>query len=254
MQVRLSDYNTRLQSAATLDQQMDCALLLATGLGFDAVVYDYSPVPVSHDGALITPTLLTLRNTPADWHTLWCRQGYYQIDPVQQLAVNSVSPFVWSYQPKAQTVLQTVIKDFHKPVVRYLQDSHMTCGLTVPIHMPKGGFATLTGLRLDNSDTALEDARQGLADFGLLAHAFQEVAYPLFDQSVRSCSTIKLTRRERECLCWSAEGLTAKEIAHQLNRSVATVTLHLNSAMQKLGAKNRVQAVVRAVHYRLLDN
>ncbi|NVL29174.1 response regulator transcription factor, partial [Pseudomonas syringae pv. actinidiae] len=45
-----------------------------------------------------------------------------------------------------------------------------------------------------------------------------------------------------------------REIAGQLNRSVATITLHLNSAMQKLGAKNRVQAVVRAVHYRLLDH
>ena len=66
MHVRLSDFDTRLQSAATLDQQMDCAWMLASGLGFDSVVYDYSPVPVSHDGALITPSLLTLRNAPED--------------------------------------------------------------------------------------------------------------------------------------------------------------------------------------------
>ncbi|WP_240350486.1 response regulator transcription factor, partial [Pseudomonas viridiflava] len=79
-------------------------------------------------------------------------------------------------------------------------------------------------------------------------------AYPMFDEAMHSCTAIKLTRRERECLRWSAEGLTAREIAQHLNRSVATVTLHLNSAMQKLGAKNRVQAVVRAVHYRLLDS
>ncbi|WP_122500371.1 LuxR family transcriptional regulator [Pseudomonas viridiflava] len=254
MHVRLSDFNTRLQSAATLDQQMDCAWMLASGLGFDSVVYDYSPVPVAHDGALITPSLLTLRNAPEDWHTLWCRKGYYQIDPVQQLAVNSVSPFVWSYQPKAETVLRKVIKDLHTPVVRYLNEFHMTCGVTVPIHMPKGGFATLTGICSDSSDAALEDARQSLAEFGLLAHAFQEVAYPMFDEAMHSCTAIKLTRRERECLRWSAEGLTAREIAQHLNRSVATVTLHLNSAMQKLGAKNRVQAVVRAVHYRLLDS
>lgn len=254
MHVRVSDFNSRLQSATTLDQQMDCALLLASNLGFDAVAYDYSPVPVSHDGALITPSLLSLRNTPKDWHKLWCSQGYYQIDPVQHLAVTSVSPFVWSYQPKADTVLQPFITELHKPVVRYLQDSHMTCGVTVPIHMPGGGFATLTGLCSDSSEITLEHARQNLADFSLLAHAFQEVAYPLFDQKTRACSAIKLTRRERECLSLSAEGLTAREIAEQLNRSAATVTLHLNSAMQKLGARNRVQAVVRAVHYRLLDS
>jgi LuxR family transcriptional regulator len=254
MQVRLSDFNARLRSATTLDQQMDSALLMAADLGFDAVVYDYSPVPVSHDGALITPSLLKLRNAPEDWHGLWCRKGYYQIDPVQHLAVASVSPFVWSYRAKAETVLQNFIKDCHTPVVRYLLDSHMTCGVTVPIHMPKGGFATLTGLRTGDTDQALDDARETLADFNLIAHALQEAAYPLFDKQMRSCPSIKLTPRERECLNWAAEGMTAKEIAEKLNRSIATVTLHLNSAMQKLGAKNRVQAVVRAVHYRLLDS
>jgi LuxR family transcriptional regulator len=29
--------------------------------------------------------------------------------------------------------------------------------------------------------------------------------------------------------------------------------LHLKSAIRKLGARNRVQAVARAAHYRLLD-
>ncbi|NMC26232.1 MAG: response regulator transcription factor, partial [Serratia sp.] len=55
-------------------------------------------------------------------------------------------------------------------------------------------------------------------------------------------------------LAWAAQGLTAKEIARKLCRSVATVTLHLNTATRKLGASNRVQAVVRAMHYRLLDS
>ena len=59
---------------------------------------------------------------------------------------------------------------------------------------------------------------------------------------------------QRECLKWAADGLTAAEIATQLSRSLAVVTLHLASAMHKLGAKNRVQAVVRATHYRLLED
>ena len=70
---------------------------------------------------------------------------------------------------------------------------------------------------------------------------------------MRAYPHIRLTKRERECLKWAAEGLTAAEIATQLSRSLAVVTLHLASAMHKLGAKNRVQAVVRATHYRLLE-
>ncbi|RBL67441.1 LuxR family transcriptional regulator, partial [Pseudomonas sp. MWU13-2625] len=65
---------------------------------------------------------------------------------------------------------------------------------------------------------------------------------------------VDLTRRERECLKWAAEGMTSGEIAERLQRSQATINLHLTSAMHKLGARNRVQAVVRAVHYRLLGN
>ncbi len=138
---------------------MDSALILAGALGFDALVYDYTPVPLDHDGSMITPSLLKVRNTPSDWHSLWCEQGFYQIDPVQYLALNTVSAFVWSYQPKAETALQKVIDQRHSPVTSYLQERQMTCGVSVPIHLPKGGFASLTGLRTGNGKTCPEGCR-----------------------------------------------------------------------------------------------
>jgi LuxR family transcriptional regulator len=92
-----------------------------------------------------------------------------------------------------------------------------------------------------------------LADFGLLAHVFHETAYPLFDRDARVSTKMRLTERERECLRYSAKGLSAKEISRIIDRSVPTVVMHLNAAAKKLGAKNRTQAVVRATHYRLLD-
>ena len=49
------------------------------------------------------------------------------------------------------------------------------------------------------------------------------------------------------------EGRTTKEIAGQLSRSAATVTLHLENAARKLGARNRAQAVARAAHYHVLE-
>ena len=100
---------------------------------------------------------------------------------------------------------------------------------------------------------ALHDLQQVLRDFTLLSHALQEHLYPPLSKSIRSYP-VQLTKRERECLKWAAEGMTSGEIAERLQRSVATINLHLTSAMHKLGAKNRVQAVVRAVHYRLLEN
>lgn len=253
MQAKLADLKSRLLSGRSLDEQMDTAAELAAQLGFDALSYDYTAVPLDHVGEVLTPSVVSVRNTPADWEALWCSEGYYQIDPVQHLAISSISPFVWSYRPQDETVLQRYLDRRHAPVSGYLQDAKLACGATIPIHLPRGGLATLTGLRSHTSERDLDEAREHLADFSLLAHTLQEAAYPLLLKEGAN-KTIHLTRRERECLRWAAEGLTAGQIAEQLHRSLATISLHLTSAMHKLGAKNRVQAVARAVHYRLLDD
>lgn len=254
MLAKLTAFTNRLMPGGSLDELMDNTFNLAQQLGFDALVYDYTPVPFDLNGALITPSLLQLRNTPTDWQALWCGKGFYQIDPVQHLALTTVSPFVWSYEAKAETSLQKIIDPCHAPVASYLHDRQLTCGVSVPIHLPRGGFSSMTGLRTGKTRTVLKDAQQTLADFILITYALQEAAYPLLSKEVRTYPHIHLTKRERECLKWAADGLTAAEIATQLSRSLAVVTLHLTSAMHKLGAKNRVQAVMRATHYRLLED
>ncbi|RUM23042.1 DNA-binding protein [Rhizobium vallis] len=61
-----------------------------------------------------------------------------------------------------------------------------------------------------------------------------------------------LTRREIECLRWSAAGKSSEEIAIILDLSSHTVVGYLKSAMRKLDSVNRMQAVARAFRYRLL--
>ncbi|MBI0437190.1 LuxR family transcriptional regulator [Dickeya dianthicola] len=219
-------------------------------LGFDALIYDYTPVPLSLEGDLITPSLLRTRNVPDDMVSLWCQSGYYQVDPVQIHALGSCAPFTWSYCRPENTSLHRVLNEQHRPVSHYMQNHNMRCGVTVPLHLPKGGFVTVTAIHTGlDTDNEIETV---LARMGLLTHTFQEHVFPLFDQAWHHCRHMHLSPREQECLAWSAEGLTAKEIARKLHRSLATVNLHLNNAARKLGASNRVQAVVRAMHYRLL--
>ncbi|MBB3112223.1 two-component system response regulator DesR [Paenibacillus phyllosphaerae] len=52
-----------------------------------------------------------------------------------------------------------------------------------------------------------------------------------------------LTEREREVLKLAAEGLSAGEIAKSLFLSAGTVRNYLSEAMQKLEAKNRIEAI-----------
>lgn len=55
-----------------------------------------------------------------------------------------------------------------------------------------------------------------------------------------------LTEREQEILRLSAEGKTAKEISKQLYLSAGTVRNYMSEVLQKLEAKNKIEAIARA--------
>ena len=54
----------------------------------------------------------------------------------------------------------------------------------------------------------------------------------------------ELSRREREVLSRLVQGLTNREIAHQLHISTNTVNKHVHQVLTKLQARNRVQAAM----------
>jgi len=55
-----------------------------------------------------------------------------------------------------------------------------------------------------------------------------------------------LTIREVEVLKWSATGKTAAEVALILDVTARTVNFHVGKAIQKIGACNKMSAVVQA--------
>jgi pimeloyl-ACP methyl ester carboxylesterase len=62
----------------------------------------------------------------------------------------------------------------------------------------------------------------------------------------------QLTERQREVLAQVARGLGDKEIARALQLSPRTVEMHVARALAALGARNRSEAVSRALHWKLL--
>ncbi|MBE1874348.1 response regulator [Myceligenerans pegani] len=68
-----------------------------------------------------------------------------------------------------------------------------------------------------------------------------------------SGAAASLTAREREVLTLVADGMTNAEIARSLVVGVETVRTHVSSALSKLGARDRTQAVVRAYQAGLIE-
>ena len=85
-----------------------------------------------------------------------------------------------------------------------------------------------------------------LPELHLLAHFVHEAAR----QFVRSKTPSRLpalTKRERECLSWAAEGKTSWEIGVILGLAERTVNFHVYQAADKLGTRGRQSTVARAV-------
>ena len=83
----------RFTRHSTLDECIDEAFVALSGLGYDALVYDYTPIPYDLDGAIMIPSMLKLRNIDDDMRDYWCDRGYFRIDPVQIVAARSSTPF-----------------------------------------------------------------------------------------------------------------------------------------------------------------
>ena len=65
--------------------------------------------------------------------------------------------------------------------------------------------------------------------------------------------TIALTRRQRECLQYTADGYTGRKVAHRLGISLRMVRFHLESARQRLNASSTTQAVYLAAKSGIID-
>lgn len=62
-----------------------------------------------------------------------------------------------------------------------------------------------------------------------------------------------LTERELSVLSLLPFGMTNKEISNKLHISVHTTKAHLESIYEKLSVCNRVQAVVKAMQYDIIN-
>jgi DNA-binding CsgD family transcriptional regulator len=62
-----------------------------------------------------------------------------------------------------------------------------------------------------------------------------------------------LTRREREVLALMVKGHTKMQIAEQLSIAVGTVKNHLKNIYAKLGVHTRVEALLLAGEYGLVE-
>ncbi len=184
---------------------------------------------------------LVLSNWPADLVRAYDAQGVFHISCLVQTLKHTKLP-VFS----ADCVFAAKAGKADGLDVSALFESHDCAGsLGLLLHSTAGEafLMVFSGRCSPLSDDALP--------------GFHYMAVQLFECLERtfeagSSAREKLSSRELECLRWAAAGKSSDEIAIILGISVYTVSSYFKSAVRKLDAVNRMQAIARAMRLKLI--
>jgi DNA-binding CsgD family transcriptional regulator len=94
-------------------------------------------------------------------------------------------------------------------------------------------------------DAANNDTIEKISWYWQILSTYIYDAYKRCDSS--SISHIQLTKREKECLNWAAEGKTSWEISQILKISERTANFHLGNCIEKTHSVNRQQAISKCL-------
>lgn len=201
-----------------------------TRLGFEFWGYELNiPLPLS------APRQFSFNNFPLEWRHCYARKNYRSVDPTIVHGRSSSFPLIWDAQLFSAC-----------PALWMDAQSHgIGVGWTQPCRGARGvhGIFTLARAGVPLHDDELKyklTAMMRLAERAHLAFSKSFVHMHLPEMNVH------LSRKEREVLRWSGDGKTSSEVGMLMYISERTVNFHINNALQKLNASNKVSAVIKA--------
>jgi LuxR family transcriptional regulator, quorum-sensing system regulator BjaR1 len=206
--------------------------------GFDGLFFaELDPRPIHKFDDFVLAS-----RCPTEFGPIYTERNYAAVDANIRRARRSTHTFEWSEAGYADDDGEPHTVEF----LRFLSDFGFPRGFVVPIHGPCGFVAgvALAGRTFDLS------AKTKPTLHIITLYAFDRIHQLAAAESEKNPP---LTLREREVLAWSAQGKSAWEIGEILHLAKRTVDEHAKTAMRKLGATTRTQAVAIAIRQRLFE-
>lgn len=159
-----------------------------------------------------------------------------QIDPVVQHVQTARGPFRWCDAHAGGSFTKEQLVFFEE-----CRELGVHSGITIPMRGP-ARETDLISLSFRERGSLSSDR---LAYIYMLSVHYWLKYCELVDR--RAPQEVSLTTQEIECLRWCKEGKTNWEIGEILSISQKTVEFHVGNAMRKLGAGNRITAVIMGI-------
>jgi len=213
---------------------------LVQALGFDSFRYgrfrDDTPQRDSR--------LLFWATEPPEWHDVYVRNAYVEVDPRLTHTRGRVAPMLWD---SAQLPADPRLQRFARDAARYGIRSGVAVSFVDAHH---ARIVVALNSPVSPVDFARE-ARIGrkLGEVMMLATQFHDLF--MADATVTDAGAglhrAPLTSRERQCLQMAAHGLTSGDIGAKLGIAERTVNFHFHNVMRKLSVLNRGEAIAQAI-------
>ena len=225
-----------LDRLSSVDEVMDSMQRTLNSFGIE--FFSFFSLP--RQGQRFEEVSLSSR-VPWEWQKIYLGRQYVHVSPAVRHCRRTVQPFVWKsapYDPEREPRATEF--------VNLMTEFSLSNSISIPIPGPSGceGCAWLGGERQ-------ELTASNMPMIHLVAlYAFDRIRSVV---NPRPSARPNLTPREREALTWVALGKSAWEIGEILHIAKRTVDEHTQTAMHKLGAANRTQAVAIALRERMIE-
>lgn len=179
-------------------------------------------------------------NYSADWLNKYTAEKLHHVDPTFSHCISKSTPLIWS--PKIFSARKQ--KEMYEEACGYGVKS----GVTLPIHGAKGELGIVCFVSDTKPDKHFHrDANHHLPELACFRDFILESSLQFMKPSRQAENPISVTRRELECLNWSASGKSSWEIGHILNCTEATVNFHFSNIRRKFSTTSRQQAIAKAI-------
>ena len=230
------EFTEGLAEADSLSSVSQICKQISSHYGFYHYLYG-AAVP----GTSISPQYFVLDSRQLSHESSQTPGFYTSTNPLIKCCSGLISPISWDETMAAEYV------NISQEVYSAAYCMGIADGISLPIHSQSGGSAVFNVIHKRSSGHSESEPTGSIPELYLLAvHIHQAIKQHLRPED-SPVGIKKITEREKECLLWSAEGLKTMAIADELDISESTVTFHIQNVMRKLSARNRQQAIARAI-------
>jgi DNA-binding CsgD family transcriptional regulator len=188
---------------------------------------------------------LFFSNCDSSWSKEYSNFKYQRVDPrIRECAVTRL-PVLWNID---NGYLYNLPQE-SKKMMSNAFDHNIRSGVTIPFYFPlsiSGIFSLGLNADLYMGEKSLKHLQLVTPYISYLGSYINQAMIRIINLE-KAHQINRLTSREKDCLCWLADGKTASETASNLFISESTVKFHCKNSMRKLGAKNTSQALAIAI-------